>query len=240
MARAHSKTSRVMVNTAHLSGEITGYSLQHNRAYSSVTTLTDEGEKSIPGLLSGTLSLQAVFDSAAGLLFDVLHDPVTGVANTDDGLLVTVFPDAFTVGQPAFIAVSDVESVSVDAAVTDSVGMQVQGKPDDGIDWGVALHAHAAETADGSGASVNNGASTTGGGVASLHVSAFSGLTNAIIKIQDSADDAIWADLITFSTVTGLTHQRATVTGAVDQYVRATVDVTGTGSVTYTVAFARR
>jgi hypothetical protein len=75
-------------------------------------------------------------------------------------------------------------------------------------------------------------------------VKAYSGFTNAIIKVMDSADNAAFADVTgaTFTTVTGVTEQRleGAINAVVRQYVRVTVTTTGSGSISFAVAFARR
>lgn len=108
------------------------------------------------------------------------------------------------------------------------------------IDRGVILHILEAETIDEDGASVDNATSSASGGAGVLQVTAFSGLTDAVIKIQHSANNADWADLITFTTVTAApTAERLTVSGTVDRYLRYSINVTGTGSITLLVGFAR-
>jgi len=73
-----------------------------------------------------------------------------------------------------------------------------------------------------------------------LHVLAYSGITNVVIKVQ--SDDAVGfpsaADRITFTTVTGLTSQYATpVAGEIlDDWWRISWTITGTGSVSFVVA----
>uniref|UniRef100_UPI003BB56F59 hypothetical protein n=1 Tax=Thermoanaerobacterium sp. DL9XJH110 TaxID=3386643 RepID=UPI003BB56F59 len=86
----------------------------------------------------------------------------------------------------------------------------------------------AAASADGNGTTVDNAASSSNGAVAHLHVTGFTGLSNAVIKVTHSTDNfsSSDVDLITFSTVSGLTSQRSTVTGTVNRYVRVEVDVT--------------
>lgn len=236
MARVHGKDGRVLVNEFHLSGDIKGWRCAHQRAYGDVTTIPDGGDRWIPGLISGELALSGVFDSDAGSLFNEANTQ----AGTDDGLLVTVMPAGLAIGGPALITMTDIESITVDAEIRDAVPLSIAAKPDAGVDMGLILHALGAETADGNGASADNDAATTNGGVASLHVTAYTGLTSAVIKVQHSEDDSVWEDLITFTSVTAVTSELKTVTGDVHQYVRASVDVTGTGSVTYAVAFARR
>lgn len=236
MARSHGKAGRLLVNERHASGDLTGWGATHQRAYGDITTVLDDGERSLPGLISGEVRLAGVWDSDTGSLFDESNSSL----GSDNGYVVTVLPEGGTAGTVALLTVADVESVAADAEITDAVKVEITAKPDVGVDMGVVLHALGAETADGNGTAVDNAASSAGGGVATLHVTAYSGLTNAVIKVQHSTDNSAWSDLITFTTVTAVTAQLSTVTGTVNRYVRATVDVTGTGSVTYAVAFARR
>lgn len=236
MSRVHGKDSRVLVNSANLSGSISGWSFQHRRMLSDVSVLTSDGEQFIPGLLGGQVSVNGVFDSAAGDIQSTIDTATT----TTDGLLTTVAPEGLTIGRFAFIAAGNVSAREAPAAVTDAVKISAEGTPNDGVDWGYWLHALTAETADGQAASVDNAASSARGGVASLHVTAYSGLTSISIRVQHSTDDSSWSDLITHTLVTGTTWERSTVTGTVNRYTRAWWDVTGTGSATFALAFARR
>lgn len=239
MSRVHTKESRILVNEFSISCDINRYGLTHNRALADVTTICEQdGARFTPGLLSGAVNLGGfVTDNSTGTLYAEAKDAV----GVDNGFLVTALPAGYsTVGAPAFVAVSDLSEFALASSTTEAVTVSVAAVPDGGVDWGVLLHGLSAETADGDGTTVDGGAASTGGGVASLHVTAFSGLTNNIVKVQHSTDDVIWSDLITFTTVTGVTSERATVTGTVNRYVRATWDVTGTGTTTFAVAFARR
>lgn len=75
-------------------------------------------------------------------------------------------------------------------------------------------------------------ASTVAGAVGYLHITAYSGFTNVIMKIQHSPDDTTYADLITFTTATAIGAQRATVAGTIDRFLCSDGNVTGSGSVT--------
>jgi hypothetical protein len=236
VARVHSKESRVLVNDTSASCDLTGYTATHSRNMSPITTLCDEGARFLPGLMSGSVGLRGVFDSSANSFYQESQACV----GVDDGYLVTIAPAGLTVGSPAFLAVSDLSEFTVDSSVADAVSTTVGATPDNGVDWGVMLHALSAETADDDAASVDNAAASSGGGVANLHVTAYSGLTSISIKIESSPDDAIWSDFITFTSVTAVTSERKTVSGSVPRYLRAWWDVTGTGSCTFAVAFARR
>lgn len=236
MSRTHAQSSRVLLNSSHVSGDITGYRLSHRRILSEVTSLLSDGEQFLPGQIGGALGLDGLFNSGAGNLTDVIDLAAPNAA----GLLATVLPDGLTVGAIAFLAQAHVASRAVDGAVKDAVKMTIEGTPEDGVDFGVLLHALTAETADGNASSIDNAASSTGGGLANLHVTAFSGLTSISIRVQHSADNSSWSDLVTFTSVTATTWERKTVTGTVNRYIRAWWDVTGTGSCTFALAFARR
>jgi hypothetical protein len=94
-----------------------------------------------------------------------------------------------------------------------------------------------ARTAAGQTAALDNAASTAGGVKAFLHLTAFSG-TDVTIKVQESADNLAWADLITFTQATGATSEVAAATGTIDRYLR--VDISGTfTTVTFAVTLAR-
>lgn len=82
-------------------------------------------------------------------------------------------------------------------------------------------------------------ASTVNGGVGYAQCSAFSGLTNVVLKIRHSPDDVTYADLVTFATITAKGGQRVAVSGTVDRYLCSTGTVTGTGSATVFSGFCR-
>lgn len=84
-------------------------------------------------------------------------------------------------------------------------------------------------------------ANSTGGGIGFQQVTAFSGFTGFVGKVRDSADDTTYADLVTFANVTSAPSAEAvTVSGTVDRYLAVDGNVTGSGSITLFIGFARR
>lgn len=84
-------------------------------------------------------------------------------------------------------------------------------------------------------------ANSTGGGIGFQQVTAFSGFTGFVGKVRDSADDSTYADLVTFANVTSAPAAEAvTVAGTVDRYLAVDGNVSGTGSLTVFIGFARR
>lgn len=106
-------------------------------------------------------------------------------------------------------------------------------------DNGKILQIHTALTANTTGTVVDGGASSANGGAAYLHVTAYSGFTSVACKVQDSADNVTYADLATFTSVTAVGAERVTAAGTVDRYLRSVVTVTGAGSITLFIGFAR-
>lgn len=237
MPRSHGTQTRVLVNNAHLSGSITGWRFEHRRnLQADVTVLTSTGDQYLPGQLAGGLGISGVFDSAVGDIVTTLDT----AAATAGGLLTTMFPETPAVGSFAFIGEGNVSGRDYPGAVKDAIRVALEATPNDGVDMGVTLHVFGAQTADGNDTGVDNAASSASGGTASLHVTAYTGFTNVVFKVQHSTDNSSWSDLITFTTVTATTWERKTVTGTVNRYVRAFWDVTGSGSATFAMAFARR
>lgn len=238
MARSHGKQTRVLVGSAHLSGNIAGWRFAHRRNYGEVSNLLSDGDQWIPGQLAGSLGIDGFFDAAAGDIEKTLQTAAT----TEAGLLVTAFPETPAVGSFAFIAEGNVSARDVPSAVKDTVKLTIEGTPNDGVDWGRTLHVLGAETATGSSSGVDNAASSAGGGVASLHVTAASGTTPSLTaRVQHSTDGSVWTDLITFTAATAATFERKTVTGTVNRHLRADWTISGTTpSFTFAMAVARR
>jgi hypothetical protein len=85
-------------------------------------------------------------------------------------------------------------------------------------------------------AAVDNGGATSNGIIANLHITASDQAT--VAKVQHSADNSTWADLVTFTSVAaGRGAERKIVTGTVNRYLRATWSGTlGTRTVVITAA----
>jgi len=232
--------SRVLVNSKAVSSTIAGYTIAHQRMASEVTTLPDGGARFVPGLMSGSLVLRGPQDSTG----QALDAQIRAAIGVDNVFLATICPYGTDLGSFACSVLGDVSEHTVDAAVADAVGYSMTATADESVDMGFLAHGLTAETADGNGTAVDRGvgSATTGGGVGFLHVTAFSGLTSAALKVQHSTDNSVWADLITFTSVTAIGAERKfLVPGTtINRYVRVVTDVTGTGSVTFLVNLSPR
>jgi hypothetical protein len=157
--------------------------------------------------------------------------------------LVVVAPSGHSVGANAIVLQADDTSYEVSGAVADVVQTSAEFQSTDGVEHGKILSSGAAISSTGNGTSVDNTASSTNGGVGFLSVPTNTRNGNITVKVQESADNSSFADLVTFTVVTSTqkTSERVEVTGTVARYLRVSYTVAGsTGSATPVVAFARR
>lgn len=196
-----------------------------------VTTFADDGVKRfIPGLNTSTFSLDGYVDA----------DVYTDSAAWTDKQPVTYGPQGIALGSPVLMVDGYRTSFEIGTPVAGVAGFTLAGQTDGTTDYGVSLHDLTAETGSSSSTGYDQTvASTTAGGVAHLHVSAFSGFSQVIYTIEDSANNTDWSTIGTFTTVTAATSQRLAIAGTVRRYVRVTWAKTGTGSATFAASFAR-
>ncbi len=203
-----------------------------------VPTSPSHAKQFLAGMTMSTFGLKGFLDldGTADAQYDQIKDWFENAAAE----AVTFGPSGLALGSEVILSAGLVTKAEIAAAVPTPVMFALDCQNSGLLGRGVSLHDLTAETVDGSAAAVDGGAASTTGAVAHLHVTAFSGLTSAAVIIEDSATGSSgWATIGTFATATGLTQERIVVAGTVRRYTRATVDVTGTGSVTYAVAIAR-
>lgn len=255
MAFTHGKDSRVLFDEIHASTNISDWNVSWKKNLADSTCLSDSGFRGNPGLSEGNISLSGYFDSTvvtSGLADKPWLNSVNTSVGVDNGVNCSVWTNGSTLGQPAYFAPLDLTDWNVDAAVDDNVKVKVEGQCDGGVDMGVIGHALGTETVSTNSTSIDNTASTSNGAAAMLHVTAVSGTTPTMtVKVQHSTDNSSWADLITFTQVTGTTGPASngpvsefkTVAAGttVNRYTRVISTIAGTSpSFTYGVSFARR
>ena len=240
----HGKKTAVLLDAYNLSAYLNEASTSSGLETSETTAFGLDSKTYVAALKDATISLSGMFESSttAGL------DPVMAsivASNTDN--VVTILPEGMIDGSRALIAAAQETSYEITAAVADVVTASVEMQVDGGLDSGVALNAgttvSSATTTNST--SVDNTASTANGGVANLHVTTNSRDGATTFKVQHSSDNSTWVDLVTFASVSSSTISQEQVVVAagttVNRYLRAQATTTGaSGSVTYTISFARR
>ena len=238
MAFKNAQKSRVIVGQTSFSGYTRTVETGITVDMLETTTLVDTAKAFIPGQSDASFSLGLILDTdtTANGEWDraTTWKSATPVAVTYGPSGLAALDEVFLIGAlEASFSTSSTVSGTVDAAIT--------AQPDGGADAGISLSDLEAVTVDGNGTARDLTAASTNGGVGHLHVTAFSGLTSNDITIEDSADGSTgWATILTFTQVTGLTSQRLAITGTVRRYLRVVDNVTGVGSCTRQVSFARR
>lgn len=197
----------------------------------------------VPGLKHATASAQVFYDDTVTVGSYAVLQGKYGSATPGN---ISFAPAGFTLGNRILNLYAHEARFTVKPVVDDLVMMDFAAEAsEDAVDFGVSLHAHAAETSfPVTGASVDNLAASSNGGVAVLHVTAIAGAAPSITyKIQMSTNDSTWVDLVSFTAVSAVGTQRVEVTAgtAVSRYLRTTATNGGTtSSITGVVGFARR
>jgi hypothetical protein len=252
MSFVHGSSTRLLVNEKEVSSEVAGWSVSGSRNMSEVTTVGQTagsaGAHFVPGLTSGTLTVRGPQDSdhTAGLTREI-KDAI----GVDNSFLATCLPDGVAIGKPAHFVLGDPTEWTIDSVVADAVGYAFTAQADEGAESGYVVAELAARTVDGNGTAVDRGTSlsivtgspvaySVNGLLAAIHVTAYSGLTSAAIKIQHSPDNSAWSDLVAFTSITAVGFERVRVAPGtqINRYLRVVTDVTGTGSITFLVAAA--
>jgi len=246
----HGKNSKVYLDEFDMSAYLNSTDVNHTQDTAETTAYGATARAYIPSQASGTLS------------FGGLYDAVTGAGSSDKEFeailgstthpVLTVAIDGGTIGNRAVIARANETSYTLSSPVADinsvTADFECSADPANNVDFGVAsgvqltTGASIAHGSLGALASVDNSASSANGGAAVLHVPTNTVDGDTTIKVQHSADDAAWADLISFTAVgaSTITSQLSAVTGSVNQYLRVTASTAGSsGAITFMVSFAR-
>lgn len=238
MAYVPATSSRLLVGSYNLTSTLTAATADNMRTMLDTTTLSDTAETFISGLANASFNLSGWYDptTTANLQADQLK---TWSASAT-GSPVTFAPRGLIGGTEAFLINALSANFMIGSEVAGVVNYTFEAQQDGAVDVGKVLGTTVPTTANTNEASSNNGSATSNGSVASLHVLAYSGFASVAVKVQHSTDNSSWSDLTTFASVTGLTSERKTSSGTVNQYLRVVSTVSGTGSISYYVAIARR
>lgn len=247
MPARHGKDTDVMYGSYDISAYSTEVGVSTKIETGEVTTLGNSAKTYITGLADATISIKGLFEANVAATEPVLNAYFTADATP----AVTVSPDGGLVnpvagvGRRAYLAQVKSTSSEISAPVSDVVSLNVELQCTGGARGGHILEASRTDTATTNGTNYldNGAASTVTGATGNLHVTANTRSTASVIKIQHSTDNSTFVDLITFSTValgTLTSEQVSVATTPVNRYIRAISTLTaGTGSITFTISFAR-
>lgn len=240
MAFKHGKDADILVGKYDLSPYVNEVSTSMAIDTAETSTLGTNAKTYITGQNDATISTSGLFDGDANAIDAIFTD----IIDNDLTPTITVFQDGgFTVGSRCQLATAKQTTYDIGIPVGDVVTLNGEFQVTNGIRSGVVLFGQATQSTTSNGTSVDNTASTALGATANLHVTANARTATTVVKVQHSADNSTWADLITFATVaiSTKTSETVSVSGTVNRYLRAqTTIASGTGNITLSVAVARR
>ena len=244
----HGKNTAVYIDEFDLSSYFNDVSVSLDNDVAETTAFGDTNKAFILGTRGGTLSMSGMWASDT----DGSDEELVALLGNATTPILTVRQGAAAIGSRAIIAQANETSYAITNPVADvaTISADFECTPNQvsnltfALAGGVQLTAGAsiAHGSLGDLSSVDNAASSANGGAGTLHVPTNTVGGNTTIKIQHSANDSTWADLISFTVVgsSAKTSEIKAVSGTVNRYLRATASTAGSsGSITFMVAFAR-
>ena len=239
MPFVNAQAARVLIGDYHFSPVLADFSFSADVDMQDVSTLNDTAKQMLPTLNASTFSGSGWVDTdgSANAHIDQLGDWVGDISAP-----LTWCPSGTTLAAETSMVLGLEGNFMVGSKVGSVSEWSVSGQNGDRTDFGKSLHALQARTTSSQETAVDNSASSANGGVAHLHVTAFSGFTGVAVIVEHSTDNSSFSTLGSFTSATGVTSERITIAAGttVNRYVRAKWTVTGSGSITFHVAFARR
>ena len=244
----HGKNTAVYIDEFDLSSYFNDVSVSLDNDVAETTAFGDTNKAFILGTRGGTLSMSGMWASDT----DGSDEELVALLGNATTPILTVRQGAAAIGSRAIIAQANETSYAITNPVADvaTISADFECTPNQvsnltfALAGGVQLTAGAsiAHGSLGNLSSVDNAASSANGGAGTLHVPTNTVNGNTTIKIQHSANNASWADLISFTVIgaSTKTSELKAVSGTVNRYLRATASTAGSsGSITFMVAFAR-
>jgi len=236
MAFSHGSKARLYVGGYDLTGFFKQASMPVEIDTAETTVFNKTSKCFIPGLMTATLGAEGLFDGGVDAV-----DQVITAALQQPSTIVAWLPAGDGFGKVANCMDAIETKYEPDTSVDDVAQLSLEAQSNVGVERCLVLHDLKAESANGQGTGLDNGAATTFGGAG--YVIATTPAANApVVKIQHSADNVTYADLLTFNPLAaGRFQQRQEVAAGVtiNRYIRALWTTAG-ACPPFFVAFWRR
>lgn len=230
--------AKVYLNGADISSYLRSASSSGSRDMLDATTLGMDDRAFIGGLKNLTFTGEGLYDAGEDAIDTILSE----VMDADEAIL-TYLPAGDALGNRGIGLEGDESGYDIASPVDGLTTINVNVQSSIGADPVQVLHPLSAVSATANGTGVDQLAASSNGGSAFLQVTAMDRTTGdetMVVKVQDSDDNAVFVDLITFTSPTEPGAQFGTVTGTVERYVRAQHTLAGnTPSGTYSLTFSR-
>lgn len=225
----HGKSANAYLNGLDLTGYGRSITISRDVDTAEASTFGDDDKVYVPGLRDATASMELLLDAT-------LDGSVNAVAGAGTRPVWSFYPMGDTVGLTGYGLQADATGYEVTAEIGDVVQASLEMQSSVGAELLVSHHALAQRTTSGTATVIDNGAATTGGGRGYLHATAVNGTVT--VKVQDSADNTTYADLLTLGTLTAPGGFRTTLAGTVRRYTRLVYTATA-GTATFVAGFGR-
>jgi hypothetical protein len=227
MAKQTGKNAIILIGGYSLSTYASAYTVDESATPIVVTGFSDESKNYIPGIATAKMSINMMWSSAAG----TIHDALGAAAGTG---IVTLVPEGYTLGAASlsfpYLHTTYSPQSSPDARIDiGTIDYESYGN-NAGIENGVMLaHGTVTATTTGTGVDDPSGAAVTAACDAALHIWTACAADTYVVKVQHSANNSTWADLITFTADgSAITSERQTVaSGTINRYRRILATRTG-------------
>ena len=226
----HGRLGSILFNEFDLSRYLNKINVNRDAPELGATTFQAAAKEYVADFPSCSTSLEGFFSHDATEL-DTANDEFEAALSDLNSQVVTLCPDGNSFGKRALLqeAVETKHTISAPVAGLITCMADLRGE----VSHGVLLAAKTARTSTGNGTAVDNAVPTYGGAVGHQHVFSKSGtLPTLDTKVQHSADNSTYADLITFAQKIAAGSERVKVAGltAVAQVETATVTGPATAS----------
>ena len=236
MAFKQGKDTKIYVNSSNYSSYFNNADATRTADTAESTTFGNSAKTYIAGEKDGTVSLTGFFDATA----DTVLQPLLGGADFDLAMGI----DGLDTGDKATFTKGNITNYGVSSPVGDIVATSIDVQSDEGMWNGTVLTASAFTTTAAQGSAQDNTSSTANGAGAFLIVTSVSGTSpTGDVKIQHSADNVTYVDLITFTQATAATSEVKFVDSGttINRYIRVynTIGGSSTPTINAIVGFGR-
>lgn len=234
MAFKHGKDTKVFINNTEFSSYFNSVDSTQTADVAESTTFGNSAKTYISGNKDGTMTITGFFDATA----DATLQPLLGGAD----MIISVGIDGLDATDSCIFGQGNINNYGVSSPVGDIVATSLDIQADSGIYSGTVLE-NSTVTTTTTGTARDNTLSTANGGAGFLIVTAKSGTSPTLdAKIQHSADNTTYVDLVTFTQATAETSEVKLVDEetTVNRYLKAILTVGGsTPSFTAIIGFGR-
>jgi hypothetical protein len=230
----HGKAARVLANGYDISSYLKDASMPKSADVAETSALGDGAKTYVAGQADATFKGSGMLDGSTAAIDEQLNTALGA-----DGSEFTYLPAGDALGETGYCMQGAITSYEVNSPVSDVNAISVDAQSSVGAERVVSLAPLLARTGTANLTSSDGAAATTAGGVGYLHATAINGSPTGTVKIQDSADNSTFADIITFAAVTTAhVSERVEVTGTVRRYTRINHAISG-GTVTFWAGVGR-